>query len=108
MSQSLLSVAAGALVIALALTSPVQALDIMCMDFRPLLGDRQIERPSPPDCADSYGSFSDEYEFNQCRSEMTEYQRKLQAYGDCLASENKEAVREFNSTVEKFNSRASR
>lgn len=83
------------------------ALDFACMDFRPTFQDRQLERPKPPDCVAGFGQFNDEFEFERCRSEMTEYQTELRRYGECLVSEQNEAIGEYNETVRQFNNKAS-
>lgn len=87
--------------------TPAQAFDFECSDFRPLLQDRQVERPEAPYCATSFGSFTDEYQFDRCRSEMSAYQEKVNQFGKCLAGEQKRAIEEFNEAVRSFNARAS-
>ncbi len=96
-----------AAVIAFGYASPAAAigLDFECSEFRPMLQDRQLERPKPPFCATMYGTF-DEYSFDSCKFEMDRYQSKVQKYLNCLVSENKNAVEEFNDTVRQFNLRA--
>jgi len=49
----------------------------------------------------------DEFSFDRCRNEMLDYERQISRYRECLVSEHKQAVREFNDTVETFNRMAS-
>ncbi|RVL63358.1 hypothetical protein [Sinorhizobium meliloti] len=87
---------------------PAFAIDLECREFRSLVISDEIKRPKPPYCATSAISFFDEYQFQSCRSEMLDYQAKMERYGKCLQRENSEAVAEFNETVESFNQLASR
>jgi hypothetical protein len=64
------------------------------------------EEPDPPYCADGYGAFDDEHEFESCLSEMEDYESDVEGYISCLTSNSNEAVDEYNSTVRDFNSRA--
>jgi len=83
------------------------SFDLACSDYRPLLADDEIKRPVPPDCASTGFQFADEYDFDSCRSDMEEYRRKISGYSDCLVSEQKQAIEQFNETVESFNQKAS-
>jgi hypothetical protein len=88
-------IAAGALVL------PTSAAHAYC------------SRPTAPYCATQYGSFSDQYEFDRCRSEMAFYRNDVEAFQSCLRREqedlrrkDEEAVRDYNDAVESFNRRA--
>lgn len=85
----------------------VSAFDFACSDYRPLLRKDEIKRPEPPYCASMGFQFADEYDFERCRTEMEDYRRKIAGYSDCLASERKQAIEQFNETVESFNRKAS-
>lgn len=92
---------------------PALAIDLVddCREFRPIMAmvmSKQIERPKPPYCATSMISFSDEFQFRSCRSEMLDYQAKIERYGKCLQQESSEVVAEFNQAVESFSRRGSR
>lgn len=92
---------------------PALAIDLVddCREFRPIMAmvmSKQIERPKPPYCAASVISFFDEFQFQSCRSEMLDYQARVERYGKCLQQETSEAVEEFNGTIESFNRLASR
>lgn len=85
---------------------PALAIDLFdeCREFRPMVVmSKQIERPKPPYCAASAISFFDEFQFQSCRSEMLDYQARVERYGKCLQQENAEAIAEFNGTIESFN-----
>lgn len=91
---------------------PTLAIDLLdeCREFKPMaaLISKQIERPKPPLCAASFISFSDQYQFQTCRSEMQDYQAKIERYGKCLEHEYSEAVSDLNGAIESFNRLASR
>jgi hypothetical protein len=74
--------------------------------------------PSAPYCAESYGPFNDEYEFDSCRREMESYQSEVDDFTSCLRRELEEAqddaerkssdaISEYSDAVESFNRRAS-
>lgn len=89
---------------------PAVAIDLFdeCREFRPIVVmSKQIERPKPPYCATSVISFFDEFQFQSCRSEMLEYQARVERYGKCLQQENSETGDELNRTIESFNRLAS-
>ncbi len=82
------------------------ALDLMCSEFRPMLQDRQLERPKMPDCASTTYPFSDSYEFDNCKTQVEDYRSKLNSYLSCLRSESADAIAEYNDLVAAFNRRA--
>ncbi|WP_141247138.1 hypothetical protein [Mesorhizobium sp. WSM3866] len=97
----------GLLLATYAQSASAGGLDLECSGYRPLLANDETKRPEPPSCA-SYGfQFSGEYDFDSCKSEMEEYRRKIAGYGRCLASEQEQAIEQFNETVESFNRKAS-
>ncbi len=67
-------------------------------------------KPSKPYCAEGYGRFSDDYDFQSCRSEMESYKSSIERYIRCVIDEAESDVSkarsEYNSAVESFNSRA--
>lgn len=74
--------------------------------------------PSAPYCANSYGAFENEDEFNSCKSELESYKSDVEEFTGCNKREaqeaidkaqraNEEAIGEFNEVVESFNRRAS-
>jgi hypothetical protein len=67
-------------------------------------------KPSAPYCAEGYGRFDDQWEFDRCRSEMENYKFEVEQYGECVRREARnqieEAFRDYNSAVEAFNRRA--
>lgn len=99
-------VLAVAVLIVCSMAYGTRAFDFQCSEFRPMLQDRQLERPEKPYCASSYLAFSDSYEFDNCRREMDQFKSRLQKYLSCLESESKEAVSEYNDAVSSFNRRA--
>lgn len=88
-------------------TTTAAGLDLACSGYRPLLANDEVKRPEPPLCASSGFAFASEYDFGSCRAEMEEYSRKINGYFDCLVSEQKQAVEQFNEAVENFNRKAS-
>lgn len=64
------------------------------------------QKPTKPYCADGYGAFSDEFDFQRCRTEVEEFRRSVRRYLECLRDESDAAVREINSVIEAFNRRA--
>ena len=64
------------------------------------------DEPDPPYCAEEYGAFDDQNDFDDCLSEMEDYQDDVNDYVDCLASNSREAMDEYNDTVASFNGRA--
>ncbi|WIJ26587.1 hypothetical protein [Devosia sp. RR2S18] len=62
--------------------------------------------PSSPYCADSYGPFSDGYDFENCKREMEDYGEEVEQYLDCLSTNSQAAIDEYNDAVEAFNRRA--
>ncbi len=70
-------------------------------------------KPSAPYCANSFGSFGDQYEFDRCKREMESYKDDLESFFRCQNSEFDEMRRErqratddYNEAVESFNRRA--
>ncbi|MBP2236148.1 hypothetical protein J2Z31_002662 [Sinorhizobium kostiense] len=47
--------------------------------------------PSAPSCADGYGSFQDEWEFNSCKSDMETYKSEIEDFISCKQREVDEA-----------------
>jgi hypothetical protein len=62
--------------------------------------------PSAPYCANSYGAFSDGYQFEDCKREMRSYADEIDSYLSCLAEESQSAVDDYNDAVQSFNRRA--
>ncbi|MBX9827096.1 MAG: hypothetical protein K2Y27_19155 [Xanthobacteraceae bacterium] len=65
-------------------------------------------KPRAPYCADQFGQFDDQREFDRCRDEMESYKSRVQSYADCQRQMIDDATREFNSAVASFNRRARR
>lgn len=99
-----LVVAVSALV---SMAAPAESIDFECIEFRPLVSSRDLERPDAPYCVSSYGPFLDSFDFDRCRSDVESYRATVEKYMRCLDAERKEAVEEFNEAVRAFNSRAS-
>lgn len=97
----------GLLFLIYAQSSLARGLDLECSSYRPMLSNDEIKRPDPPYCATIGFQFSGDFDFQQCRSEMEDYRRKMNGYSNCLVSEQKQAIEEFNETVESFNRKAS-
>ncbi len=77
--------------------------------------------PSAPYCAERYGPFDDEWDFDRCKREMENYRDEVESYISCLSNEAAEAARraaseaerqsqdaidEYEDAVEGFNRRA--
>jgi hypothetical protein len=65
----------------------------------------RCSQPSAPYCATTYGSFTDEFEFSRCKSEMESYKDEVESYLSCLKRESTAVVNEYNEAVESFNRR---
>lgn len=102
-----LVVAAATLIACCVQTANAIGLDLECQSYRPILADDELKRPEAPYCASTGFQFADEFDFNRCRSDMEDYQRKIEGYASCLASENKQAIDKFNEAVQSFNKKAS-
>lgn len=63
-------------------------------------------KPRAPYCADRFGRFDDQSDFDRCRRELESYKADVRWYADCQRGLIDDAVREFNSAVENFNRRA--
>jgi hypothetical protein len=68
--------------------------------------------PSVPYCAQRYGAFDDEDEFNRCKREMDTYRSEADDFLACLRREaddlkrkSDRMIEEYNNTVETFNRR---
>jgi hypothetical protein len=87
--------------------------------------------PSAPFCAESYGPFNDQWDFDNCKREMESYKSEIEDYLECNRNEveeanekvrraqqeaeeafskakmdNDHALSEYNDAVESFNRRA--
>ena len=67
---------------------------------------RYCDDPDPPYCAEDYGAFDDQNDFDSCLSEMESYKDDVEEYVECLSSNSREAADEYSDTVDSFNSRA--
>ncbi|AZO63335.1 MAG: hypothetical protein E5Y51_21510 [Mesorhizobium sp.] len=67
-------------------------------------------KPSAPSCAERYGSFDDEYEFDRCKREMEDFKSEVERFIDCnnqqARSDNEESISDYKDAVESFNRRA--
>jgi len=63
--------------------------------------------PSKPYCLDAYGTFDDQWSFDQCRDEVQSFVDSVNRYVDCLGDEQREKTNDANEAVERFNCRAS-
>lgn len=63
--------------------------------------------PSQPYCAGSYGTFTDEFDFERCKRDVEYYLDELKRYAMCVADEVKdkqeEVVDNFNRKVQRTN-----
>lgn len=79
--------------------------------------------PTAPYCVNSFGSFSDEWEFKRCRSDMESYASDVDDFSSCIQRELKDEIQnlvdeaqrkasrvqdELSNAVNDFNGRASR
>ena len=65
-----------------------------------------LSKPRAPYCADQFGRFDDQRDFERCRDEMESYKSQIRSYADCQRQLADDAVKEFNSAVASFNHRA--
>lgn len=67
-------------------------------------------KPSAPSCAERYGSFDDDYEFDRCKREMEDFKSEVERFIDCnnqqARSDNEESISDYKDAVESFNRRA--
>jgi hypothetical protein len=61
--------------------------------------------PRDPECP-ILGRFNSDFEFQMCKSEMEDYERKLNRYLSCLDDEKSDAIKKYNKSVERFNCHA--
>lgn len=62
--------------------------------------------PDPPSCIDRSGKFDDEWAFDRCRRQVTQYVADVETYVSCLDQNRAAKVKEANRTVERFNCKA--
>jgi len=60
------------------------------------------KRPAAPTCP-YLGAFNDEIEFNSCKFETEDYQRKVKTYINCLREESDATLKEYNRVIDRFN-----
>lgn len=87
------------------LTGPAQALDLQCMNYRPLYNERSLHRPAVPECLTGGPAFADAAEHNLCLMALQQFQRDVQDYLHCLESERVEAMGEFDAVLGVFRGR---
>ena len=73
----------------------------------PAMAQNYCYVPSPPYCADMYGRFNDQYEFDVCRQEVESYRSKVRLYVLCLSEERDVAISKVKKVVDAFNQKAS-
>ncbi|MGX9143496.1 hypothetical protein [Mesorhizobium sp. 128a] len=93
------------------LTNLVAAAAVaVCFDTSSAIASLYCSKPSTPSCAERYGSFDDQDEFDRCKREMEDYKSEVESYLDCnnrqARSENEEAISGYEDAVESFNRRA--
>lgn len=83
---------------------------IALMLCSPATASLYCSEPSAPWCAERFGAFDDEYDFDRCKREIESYKYDVERYTDCVADEARreidEAIDNYNSAVESFNRRA--
>lgn len=84
---------------------PAQALDLQCMNYRPLYNERSVQRPAVPECLKGGPAFEDAAEHNLCLGALQQFQRDVQDYLNCLESERVEAMAEFDEVLAVFRGR---
>lgn len=68
---------------------------------------RRCWRPDPPSCLDYYGTFEDDFSFENCKREMESYLDEVTTYQECLQKDINEIADEANEQIKKFNCKAS-
>lgn len=81
----------------LAFAAPAQAI-MLCTE------------PDVPTCAEDLDSIgtSDEWEFENCKSELESFKDELESYVECLKEHIDELMNEYNEQVRKYNCKARR
>lgn len=72
----------------------------------PATAHAYCSEPSKPYCVDGFNTFTDEFSFDSCVSDMQGYQRDVEDYVSCLQNAAEEATSEYADTVERFNCKA--
>lgn len=62
--------------------------------------------PSEPVCIDSFGTFDNEFSFDQCRTDVENFVSDVEDYVDCLDQEQQMKIDEANRAIERFNCKA--
>lgn len=83
---------------------------VLACVLTPSIASAYCSEPSSPYCADRFGKFDDEYDFQRCRSEMESYSSDVEMYVSCIVREaendRSKAINAYNDAVESFNRRA--
>lgn len=62
--------------------------------------------PTKPYCVDQYGTFEDEWSFEQCKGDVSTYVRRVKDYAECLEQERQDAILTAQKVIKKFNCKA--
>jgi hypothetical protein len=62
--------------------------------------------PSEPYCVNSFGAFTDGYDFEDCKRDVESYADDVNDYVECLRDEQQAAIDAYNDAVNAFNRRA--
>jgi hypothetical protein len=63
-------------------------------------------KPDAPSCATDYGAFDDQFDFDNCKSEMESFKGDVESFLECQKRESQEAVDDYNDAIRSFNNRA--
>lgn len=74
---------------------------MLCAAMQPAFGFYCSE-PTNPNCP-VLGSFSDDLDFQMCKSRMERYKRDVSEFMNCADRQKQDAIETYNKAVEKFN-----
>ena len=61
------------------------------------------DEPYPPRCIDAFGTFDDEWSFDQCRDDVEDYVRDVQDFQSCLSNWFEAMNWEVDDVIDEFN-----
>lgn len=61
--------------------------------------------PSAPSCADDFGPFADQYDYDNCRDDLEDFATEVDDYVLCLRRSQEDALDAYNQAVDDFNDR---
>ena len=63
----------------------------------------QCDEPDPPYCLTAYGTFDEEWSFENCRLDMDRYQDEVDDLSECLKDTMEDAIEQYDQSVDYWN-----